>query len=160
MLLGLHVKECEMNWSCSTYERLEMQTQVWMGDVKRRDHVRGPYVTESIVLNGSERNTERGRGLNETDWDREEWWTVVNAVLNLPVPWNARNLFLKWGTASFSWRVLYHVRGLNERTVFCFNACSLNSRIIKSNTTVSYMKDLLHMSGVHFDAMVYRHKEI
>jgi len=58
-----------------------MQTSVWLGSVKRRDHVGDPYVTESIIGNGSERNTGRGRGLDEADW-----WAVVSTVLNLPVP--------------------------------------------------------------------------
>jgi hypothetical protein len=53
--------------------------------VKRRDHVGDPYVTESIIVNGSERYTGRDRGLEETDMDREEWWAVVNTVLNLAV---------------------------------------------------------------------------
>jgi len=49
---------------------------------------------------------------------------------------------------------------LTKGLFFVSNAYSLNSYVTKSNTTVSYAKDVLHMSGVHFEAMVYTHKEI
>jgi hypothetical protein len=44
-----------------------MHTSVCLGNVKRRDDVGEPYVTESIIVNGSARNTGRGCGLDETD---------------------------------------------------------------------------------------------
>jgi hypothetical protein len=49
---------------------------------------------------------------------------------------------------------------LTKGLFFCFNVFSLNSHVKDSNTTVSYMRDVLHMSAIHFDAMVYTHKEI
>jgi len=63
-----------------------LQTPVWLVNVKQRDHIGDPHVTESIIVNGSERNTGRA-----VDWMKlirigEEWWAVVNAVLNLLVP--------------------------------------------------------------------------
>jgi hypothetical protein len=36
------------------------------------------------------------------------WWAVVNAVMNLRVPWNAGNFLTSWGPVSFSGRTLVH----------------------------------------------------
>jgi hypothetical protein len=40
---------------------------------------------------------------------RDWWWTLVNAVMNLRVPWNTGNLSLSgWGPVNFSGRTLVH----------------------------------------------------
>ena len=47
------------------------------------------------------------------DWiglahDRDRWWTLVSAVMNLRVPWNAGNFLTSCKPVSFSRRTLHH----------------------------------------------------
>jgi hypothetical protein len=45
-------------------------------------------------------------GTNWTDLalDKDRWWALVNAVINLQVPKTARNFFNSFGTISFTGR--------------------------------------------------------
>jgi hypothetical protein len=48
-------------------------------------------------------------GLKEMGWvGRDKWWGVVNMVMNLQVPWNARNYLTNWGIVSFSRMTVFH----------------------------------------------------
>ena len=52
-------------------------------------------------------------GCEYMDWiglaqDRDRWWTLVSAVLNLRVPWNAGNFLTSCKPVSFSRRTLHH----------------------------------------------------
>jgi hypothetical protein len=40
--------------------------------------------------------------------DRNQWWTVLSRVMNLWVPYTARNLLTNWVTVSYSRRPLLH----------------------------------------------------
>ena len=40
--------------------------------------------------------------------DRDRWWTLVSAVMNLRVPWNAGNFLTSCKPVSFSRRTLHH----------------------------------------------------
>jgi hypothetical protein len=46
-----------------------------------------------------------GLGLAE---NRDSWWTVVNAMMNLWVPYNAGNFLTSLGPVSFARRTLLH----------------------------------------------------
>jgi len=52
-------------------------------------------------------------GCGYMDWiglaqDRDRWRTLVSAVMNLWVPWNARNFLTSYKPVSFSRRTLHH----------------------------------------------------
>jgi hypothetical protein len=66
--------------------RGEVHTGFWWGNLKERDHLKDPGVDGRIILKWI---FEKWDGV--TDWiylaqDRDTWWTVVNAVMNLWVP--------------------------------------------------------------------------
>ena len=44
----------------------------------------------------------------DLDQDRERWWAVVNAVMDLWVPWNAGKFLITWGRLSVSGRTPLH----------------------------------------------------
>jgi hypothetical protein len=63
-------------------------------------------------------NREVGCGC--VDWiglaqDRDRWWAIVSAVMNLRVPFNAGNFLTSCKPVSFSRRTLLH--GVMESTV-------------------------------------------
>ena len=52
-------------------------------------------------------------GCGYVDWiglaqDRDRWWTLVSAVMNLRVPYDAENFLTSSKLASFSKRTLHH----------------------------------------------------
>jgi len=56
-------------------------------------------------------------GCGYMDWiglaqDRDRWRTLVSALMNLRVPWNAGNFLTSCKPVSFSWRTLH--RGVSE----------------------------------------------
>jgi hypothetical protein len=66
------------------WERGEVYTGFWWGNLRERDHLEDPGIDGRIILIWILR-------LWGVDWikmaqDRERWWALVNMVMNLWVP--------------------------------------------------------------------------
>jgi len=77
----------------SVWGRGEAYTGSWRGNLKERDHLGDPGVDRTIL-----RWIFRKLDAGDMDWielaqDRDRWQALVNAVMNLRVPQNARNFF-------------------------------------------------------------------
>jgi len=72
--------------------RGETYTGFWWGNLRERDHLGDPSVDGRIILRwifwlvGC-----RGMDLIELAQDRDRWRELVNAVMNLRVPYNVGN---------------------------------------------------------------------
>jgi hypothetical protein len=60
----------------------------------------------------------KGKGWDAADWirldqKRDEWWALVNTVMNLQIPQNKGNFWTNGGTVGFSKRTLFHVISLS-----------------------------------------------
>ena len=63
-------------------------------------------------------------GCGYMDWiglvqDRDRWQTLVSAVMNLPVPWNAGNFLTSCKPFSFSRMTLHHGVSKYYKTIIC-----------------------------------------
>ena len=72
------------------------------GDMRERDHLEDLSIDGRIILILISNKVVR----EGTDWidlaqDRDRWRTLVNGVMNLRVPQNARNFLISWGPVSF-----------------------------------------------------------
>jgi hypothetical protein len=69
------------------WERFEMHTIFWLENLKGRDHLEGLSVDRKIILEWM-----LGKwGGEDVDWmylawNRDQWQTLVNTVMNLQVP--------------------------------------------------------------------------
>jgi hypothetical protein len=77
-----------MKMPCSTYGREERCILGFSGGgrLQRRNHLEDQGVDGRIIL-----KMDRDVGWGSMDWidlaqDRDRWWAVVNAVMNLQVP--------------------------------------------------------------------------
>ena len=98
----------------------------WAGHMARMGEERGVY---KVLVGKPEGRRPLGRprrrwvynirmdlqevGCGYMDWiglaqDRERWRTLVSAVINLRVPWNAENFLTSYKPVSFSRRTLHH----------------------------------------------------
>jgi hypothetical protein len=61
-------------------------TGFWWGHLRKTEHLKDPDVDGRIILRWIFRKWDLGYGQ-----DRDRWWALVNAVMNLRVPHNAGN---------------------------------------------------------------------
>ena len=98
-----------MGWACGTYGWEEGSVRVFVGKPEGRRPLGRPR--RRWVVNIKTDLQEVGCGY--MDWiglaqDRDRWRTLVNAVMNLRVPWNGGNFLTSCKPVSFSRRTLHH----------------------------------------------------
>ena len=82
--------------------------RILMGKTKGKDHFENPSVDGRIILRCIFRKWGGGMGWGFLVQDMDRWRAVVNAAMNLRVPYNAGNFLTSWETVSFSRRTLLH----------------------------------------------------
>jgi hypothetical protein len=63
--------------------RGEMLTGFWWGNLKERDHVENPGIDGRIILKWTLEKWDGRMYWISLAQDRDRWWAVVNAVMNL-----------------------------------------------------------------------------
>ena len=98
-----------MGWACGAYGLREGVYRVLVGKPEGRRPMGRPRHrwVDNIRMDLQE------VGCGYMDWigldqDREIWWTLVSAVMNLRIPWNAGNFLTSCKPVSFSRRTLHH----------------------------------------------------
>jgi hypothetical protein len=84
---GDKIEKNEMVGACSAYGGEEACTGFWWKNLRERDHLVDKGVDGRIILRGIFRKWDVG-GMDwiELAQDRDRWWVLVNAVMNLRVP--------------------------------------------------------------------------
>ena len=116
----------DLNSSPNIVRVIKSRRMRWAGHVARMGEERGVY---RVLLGKPEGKRPLGRprlnwvdnirmdlqevGCGYVDWiglaqDRDRWRTLVSAVMNLRVPWNAGNFLTSCKPVSFSRRTLHH----------------------------------------------------
>ena len=98
-----------MGWACGAYGWGEGVYRVLVGKPEGRRPLGRPRrrCVDNIRMDLQE------VGCGYVDWiglaqDRDRWRTLVSAVMNLRVPWNAGNFLTSCKAVSFSRRTLHH----------------------------------------------------
>jgi len=67
--------------------RRDVYTRFWWGNLRKRDHLENLGVDGRIILRWIFRKWEVG-GMDWIDLveDRDRWWALANAVMNLRIP--------------------------------------------------------------------------
>jgi hypothetical protein len=63
-----------------------VHTGFWWGDLREGDHLGDPSVDGRIILTWIFKKWDGGMDWIELAQDRDRWWALVNAVMNLRVP--------------------------------------------------------------------------
>ena len=107
-----------MGGACSSYGGGKACTGFRWGNLGKRDHWGDPGIDGRIIW----RLIFRKWDVGGMDWielaqDRDRCWALVNAVMNLRVPWNAKNFLTSRKPVSFSRRNLLH--GVSKYLMLC-----------------------------------------
>ena len=63
-----------------------MRTGIWWGNLRVRDHLEDPGVGGRVILKLIFRKWDVGMDEIDLVKDRDRWWALVNAVMNLRIP--------------------------------------------------------------------------
>ena len=99
-----------MGWACGAYGWGEGVYRLLLGKSEGRRPLGRPRLRWVDNIRMDLQEVECGY----MDWiglaqDRERCWTLVSAVMNLRVPWNAGNFLTSCKPVSFSRRTLHHI---------------------------------------------------
>jgi hypothetical protein len=64
----------------------EVYTGFWWEDLREGDHLGDPSIDGRIILEWIFKKWDEDMDWIELAQDRDRWWAVVNAVMNLRVP--------------------------------------------------------------------------
>jgi hypothetical protein len=67
-------------------ERGEVHIRFLQGNLRKGDLLEDPRINEMIILKWIFEKRDGGMDWIDLAQDRDRWWTLVNAVMNLPVP--------------------------------------------------------------------------
>jgi hypothetical protein len=99
------------------WEREEVYTEFWWGNLGERDLLEDLGVDGPLILKWPFMKCYRGKGWSYVAQDRE-WWRA---------PLNAGNFFNCWGSPSFSRRTLLHIVSLTRHSRKRFSYIILSS---------------------------------
>ena len=68
-----------------------MHTGFWWGDLRERDHLEDLDIDRWIIVKWIFRKADGGMDWIDLAQGRDSWRAVVNAVMNLRVPYNSGN---------------------------------------------------------------------
>ena len=104
------IEKNEMGGKCNTYGGEERCIQGLVGKPKRKGTLGRPRHRweDNIRMDLKEVGWSGGMDWIDLAEDRDRWWILVSAVMNLRVPQNAGNFLTSWGSVSFSRRTLLH----------------------------------------------------
>jgi len=75
-----------MGGACSTYGERTGVYRVLVGNLRERDHLKGPGVDGKVILKWIFEKWDGGMDWIDLAQDRHMWRALVNGVMSLPVP--------------------------------------------------------------------------